>query len=96
MVRHKLDDEAVAAALQELPGWTVQEGKLHKEFKFASFAAAMGWMMQMAIVIDKLDHHPEWFNVYNRVRVDLVTHDLGNVISNLDVDLARRMEAAAK
>jgi 4a-hydroxytetrahydrobiopterin dehydratase len=96
MARHKLDDVGLAAALERLPGWTVQDGKLHKEFKFASFAAAMGWMVQMAIVIDKMDHHPEWFNVYNRVRVDLVTHDLGNAISNLDVALAEKMEAAAK
>lgn len=96
MTRQKLDDQALATALQELPGWKVQEGKLHKEFKFASFAAAMGWMMEMAVVIDKLDHHPEWSNVYNKVRVNLVTHDLGDAISNLDVDLARRMEEAAK
>jgi 4a-hydroxytetrahydrobiopterin dehydratase len=96
MTRQKLDDQALATALQELPGWKVQEGKLHKEFKFASFAAAMGWMMEMAVVIDKLDHHPEWSNVYNKVRVNLVTHDLGNAISDLDVDLARRMEEAAK
>ena len=96
MTRQKLDDQALATALQELPGWKVQDGKLHKEFKFASFAAAMGWMMEMAVVIDKLDHHPEWSNVYNKVRVNLVTHDLGNAISDLDVDLARRMEEAAK
>ena len=95
MARHKLNDEELATALQNLPGWTVQDGKLHKEFKFASFAAAMGWMMAMAIAADKMDHHPEWSNVYNRVRVDLVTHDLDNAISNLDVALAGKMEAAA-
>ncbi|MBK8984647.1 MAG: 4a-hydroxytetrahydrobiopterin dehydratase [Chloroflexi bacterium] len=95
MARHKLNDEELATALRDLPGWTVQDGKLHKEFKFASFAATMGWMMAVAIAADKMDHHPEWSNVYNRVRVDLVTHDLDNAISNLDVALAGKMEAAA-
>jgi 4a-hydroxytetrahydrobiopterin dehydratase len=96
MARYKLNEAELTAALSELPGWAVQDGKLHKEFKFASFAAAMGWMMTVAIAADKLDHHPEWCNVYNRVRVDLATHDLGNVISNLDVALARKMDAAAR
>ena len=79
-----------------LAGWQVVDGKLHKEYKFASFAEAMGWMMSVAIYADKLDHHPEWANVYNRVRVDLVTHDLDNAISSWDVDLAKRMDALAK
>ena len=94
MARHKLDDSEIAAALKDLPGWSVQDGKLHKEYKFSSFAAAMGWMMTVAIAADKLDHHPEWSNVYNRVTVNLATHDLDNAISNLDVTLAQKMEAA--
>ena len=61
----------------------------------ASFAAAIGWMMSAAIEIDKMDHHPEWSNVYNRVSVNLVTHDLGNAISNLDVELAQKLEKLA-
>ncbi len=95
MARHKLTEDELAEALANLPGWAVQDGKLHKEYKFASFAEAMGWLMTVAIAADKMDHHPEWCNVYNRVRVDLVTHDLGNVISNLDVALAQKMDAAA-
>ena len=95
MARHKLTEDELAEALANLPGWAVQDGKLHKEYKFASFAEAMGWLMTVAMTADKMDHHPEWCNVYNRVRVDLVTHDLGNVISNLDVALAQKMEAAA-
>jgi len=94
MARHKLDDSEIAAALKDLPGWSVQNGKLHKEYQFSSFAAAMGWMMTVAIAADKLDHHPEWSNVYNRVKVNLATHDLDNAISNLDVTLAQKMEAA--
>lgn len=95
MARHKLTEDELAEALANLPGWAVQDGKLHKEYKFASFAEAMGWLMTVAIAADKMDHHPEWCNVYNRVRVDLVTHDLGNVISNLDVALAQKMDAVA-
>lgn len=94
--RYPLDDAQLAAALAELPGWDVQDGKLHKVFKFKSFARAMGWMMSVAIQADKLDHHPEWCNVYSRVTVHLTTHDLGNRISNLDVTLAQKMELLAR
>ena len=92
MKRKALNQEEVTAALLELPDWQVKDGKLHKTFKFSSFAAAMGWMMHAAILADKLDHHPEWSNVYNRVTVNLVTHDLDNAISTFDVALARQME----
>jgi 4a-hydroxytetrahydrobiopterin dehydratase len=93
MAREKLSETAVQQALSELPGWEVKDDKLHKTFKFNSFAAAVGWMVSAAIEADKMDHHPEWTNVYNRVIVNLVTHDLGNEISNLDVALAKKMEA---
>ncbi len=92
MARYKLNDEEITTALTTLPGWQVQEGKLVKQFKFGSFAKAMGWMVTVALVAEKMNHHPEWSNVYNRVTVALVTHDLGNVISNLDVELATKME----
>lgn len=95
MARQKLSESELTAALADLPGWEVREGKLHKAYKFDSFAAAMGWMVSVAIHADKMDHHPEWSNVYNRVSVDLVTHDLGNAISNLDVELAQKMEKLA-
>ena len=94
MERRKLTDEELADALQRLPGWEVVDGKLHKEFKFGSFAEAMGWMVSAGIQADKLDHHPEWCNVYSRVTIDLVTHDLGT-LSTLDVALAERMEELA-
>ena len=93
MKRQSLNEKELQAALLELPGWQIVAGKLHKEFKFGSFAEAMGWMMSVAIFADKLDHHPEWQNVYNRVRVDLVTHDLDNAISSWDIALAKRMDA---
>lgn len=95
MARYKVNDDELTAALANLPSWEVKEGKLHKTYKFDSFAQAMGWMMSVAINADKMDHHPEWSNVYNKVQVNLVTHDLGNAISNLDIDLAKKMEALA-
>ena len=77
-------------------GWTAVEGRdaIAKEFKFANFIAAFGWMSQVAIIAEKMNHHPEWFNVYNRVEVTLTTHDSGGV-TELDLKLAAAMEAAA-
>ena len=95
MARTRLSDDEIQTALQTLPGWEVKDGKLHKMFKFGSFAQALGWMVSVGVQADKMDHHPEWSNVYSRVTVDLVTHDLGNAISNLDVELARKMEKLA-
>ena len=80
-------------ALAHLPGWRVVAGKLHKEFEFADFTAAFGFMTKVAIEANTMDHHPEWSNVWNKVVVDLVTHSAGNRISNLDVKLARRIDA---
>jgi 4a-hydroxytetrahydrobiopterin dehydratase len=95
MTRYKLSDEELTAVLPQLSGWQIKDGKLHKTYKFGSFAQAMGWMMSVAIHADKMDHHPEWSNVYNRVTVDLVTHDLNNAISSFDVQLAQKMEELA-
>lgn len=95
MTHKKLDDDEIRQALAQLPGWSVVDGKLHKEFKFGSFAEAIGWMVSVAIFADKIDHHPEWVNVYNRVRVNLMTHDLDDAISNLDVEMARKMNTIA-
>ena len=95
MARTKLSDAEIQAALADLPGWSVQDGKLHKVYKFDSFAAAIGWMVSVAVYADKIDHHPEWRNVYSRVWVDLWTHDL-EAISGRDVDLARYMNQLAK
>jgi 4a-hydroxytetrahydrobiopterin dehydratase len=93
--RRALTNAEIEAALADLPNWQVVDGKLYKQFKFGSFAQAMGWMVSVAIHADKLDHHPEWSNVYNRVEVNLVTHDLDNAISTWDVELAQKMEALA-
>ena len=95
MARKKLTEAELANALSTLSGWIIENGKLTKQFKFGSFAEAMGWMMSVAIEADKMDHHPEWSNVYNRVHVELVTHDLGNAISTWDIELAQTMDKLA-
>jgi 4a-hydroxytetrahydrobiopterin dehydratase len=84
------------AALAQLPGWSAAEGRdaIVKTFKFKDFNAAFGFMTRVALMADKLDHHPEWFNVYNRVEVLLATHDADGV-TELDVTLAKFMDAAA-
>ncbi|HVN01592.1 MAG TPA: 4a-hydroxytetrahydrobiopterin dehydratase [Caulobacteraceae bacterium] len=85
-----------AAALAQLDGWRAVDGRdaIAKTFRFADFNAAFGWMTRVALMADKLDHHPEWFNVYARVEVTLATHDADGV-TELDVTLARFMDAAA-
>lgn len=94
--REKASEPQIEAAMARLPGWEISEGKLCKEFQFGSFAEAIGWMVSVAIIADKLDHHPEWSNVYGRVGVRLVTHDLGNILSTFDLELAERMEELAQ
>jgi 4a-hydroxytetrahydrobiopterin dehydratase len=77
--------------LEEDQKWQIKNNKLCKTFKFKSFIRAFGWMSQIAIWAEKLKHHPEWFNVYNKVEVELTTHDAGG-ISELDFKLASKME----
>ncbi len=90
----KLDDDQISAALADVPGWTVQEGKLHREFRFRDFNQAFGFMTRAALHAESMDHHPEWFNVYSRVVVDLVTHDADG-ITLLDLSLATKMNEVA-
>jgi 4a-hydroxytetrahydrobiopterin dehydratase len=75
-----------------LPAWSLLAGKLHREFRFANFSEAFGFMARVALAAEHLDHHPEWSNVWNRVVIDLTTHDTGG-LSNLDLELARRIDA---
>ena len=90
----KLDEAQIQEALAELPGWELENGKLHREFKFADFVEAWGFMSRAALFAQTMDHHPEWFNVYATVRVDLNTHDAGGV-TKLDIELARVMSGLA-
>ena len=85
----QLSEEELQNSLsnQALSGWSVLNGKLHKDYEFADFDAAFGFMKKASLEIEKMNHHPEWFNVYNKVTVDLVTHDAGGITEN-DTKLA--------
>lgn len=92
MANEKLSTDEILSAIAALDGWALVEGKLNKTFKFADFVAAFGFMTQIAIVAEKMNHHPELYNVYSTVTIDLTTHDVGG-ISSLDLELARKIEA---
>lgn len=89
----RLTDLEIGRALTGLDQWTYT-GKLHKQFIFPDFVHAFGFMATAALIIEKMDHHPEWFNVWNRVTVDLITHDAGGV-SARDFELARELDRLA-
>ena len=84
----KLSESVIEEKLKNLPGWSVKNEKLYKEFQFNDFNQAFGFMTRAAMEIEKMNHHPEWFNVYNRITVELTTHDAGGITDN-DVNLAR-------
>ena len=90
----KLAEDELRDALGKLPAWSVQERKLHREFRFQDFNEAFGFMTRAALVAESMGHHPEWFNVWNRVVVDLSTHDADGITS-LDVELAQKLNAIA-
>ena len=87
----KLTQKEVRTALTGLRGWKLVKSKLHREYKFADFMHAFGFMTTSALAIERMNHHPEWFNVYNKVVVDLSTHDVGG-ISEKDIALARILD----
>lgn len=92
--KRKLGESEIAEELKSLAGWSVANGKLLRNYSFGSFVRAWAFMSAAALVIQQLDHHPEWFNVYDRVRVEIVTHSIQG-ISPADVELARKMEELA-
>lgn len=89
-----LDANEIEARLKNLDGWEYRDGMLRREFVFPNFVEAIGFMIRSAIHVERLNHHPEWSNLYNRVGVALETHDVGGV-SQLDVDLATTMNELA-
>lgn len=93
----KLDKSARDAALRELKGWTLDAKRdaIVKAFVFQNFVEAFGFMSKVALVAERMDHHPEWSNVYKTVTVLLTTHDAGGLTMN-DIELARAMETFAK
>jgi 4a-hydroxytetrahydrobiopterin dehydratase len=86
-----LPTEEIDAALAELPGWSLEEGMLHKTFTFKNFSEALAWMVRVGLEAEKLDHHPDWCNSWNRVHVHLITHSI-DALSELDLKLAKTME----
>ena len=88
----KLSDETVQIQISSLDGWSIKEGKLHKDYVFQSFNEAFGFMCRAALEIEKINHHPEWLNVYNKLSIDLVTHDVGGITQN-DITLARILDS---
>lgn len=82
----------IDALATTLPAWQLVAGKLHRQFSFVDFSEAFGFMARVALAAEALGHHPEWSNVWNRVTIDLITHDSGG-LSNLDVALARQIDA---
>ena len=90
----RLSKDDIDEELKGLPGWSVVNKKLHKEFQFENFNQAFGFMTRAAMEIEKMNHHPEWFNVYNRITIELITHDVGGITKN-DVSLAKILNSLA-
>ena len=91
MTVERLDATQMTALATELPNWSVQGKRLHRDLQFKSFVEAFGFMAQVALLAESKNHHPNWSNVYNRVSIDLTTHDLGG-LSSLDVELAAAID----
>ena len=91
----KLSDADVSARLSKIQGWKLENGKLHREYKFKDFVQAFGFMSSVALCAESMNHHPEWFNVWSTVKIDLNTHDAGG-ITELDFTLAEKIEKLAK
>jgi len=87
----KLSDEAIQERLQQQTGWALLEGKLHRSVVFSDFVEAFGFISRVALLAEAMNHHPEWSNVWNRVDIDLTTHDAGG-LSDLDFQLADRID----
>lgn len=84
----RLSSEQISEQLKNIPGWIVKDEKLHRDFEFEDFNQTFGFMTRAALEIEKMNHHPEWFNVYNKIKVDLMTHDAGGITEN-DIKLAK-------
>lgn len=95
MASKRLEDTEIEHRLRDLPEWSLVSGKLHREYRFADFVEAFGFMTSAALVAEAMNHHPEWSNVYRTVVVDLTTHDAGG-ISVKDFALAARLEELAR
>jgi 4a-hydroxytetrahydrobiopterin dehydratase len=90
MAATKLAETEIATELRKLNGWSVEKGNLHRVFEFKDFSAAFGFMTRVALAAEKMDHHPDWSNVWNKVTVDLSTHSAGGLTKN-DFELAGKI-----
>lgn len=90
--RTPLTQEQIEEALQELPGWSHDDDALVKTFTFGDFRAAISFIVRLAFFAEELNHHPNLYNVYNTVEIRLNTHDAGNVVTGMDVELAKQIE----
>jgi 4a-hydroxytetrahydrobiopterin dehydratase len=92
MGREKLNEQQVAEAVAKLPGWSIRNGVLHREFVFKDFVEAFGFMTRVALAAEAMNHHPDWSNSWNRVSISLITHSAGGLTAN-DFDLAAKIQA---
>jgi len=90
----RLADHEIQARIEALPGWEIKNGKLHRDFVFRDFIDAFRFVSGVALIAERMDHHPEWTNVYNRVTIDLTTHDAGG-LTVLDFELAEAATSLA-
>jgi 4a-hydroxytetrahydrobiopterin dehydratase len=90
-----LNEDAIQAALIDLPGWRFEGNAIHREYNFSSFTEAMGFITEMAFACERMNHHPKLFNVYNKVQIHLTTHDVGNKVTEKDLNLAKAIAPIA-
>lgn len=93
--RDRLDDAAVGRRLGELDGWRLDDGRLHRRFEFADFVEAFGFMASVALIAERMNHHPDWSNTYKTVEVHLSSHDVGG-LSERDFELAAHMDGIGR
>lgn len=90
--RDRLDDAAARSRLEQLDGWTLENGRIRRSFEFDDFVQAFGFMTAVALAAERMNHHPDWSNVYNRVEINLSSHDVDG-LSERDFRLAQRIDA---
>ncbi len=95
MTSKLLNEKELADFANRIPKWSIENGKIHRTFYFDNFVKAFGFISQVALLSETMNHHPEWSNVYSKVIIDLTTHDLGG-ISNLDFDMAKSIDNLLK
>ncbi len=88
--RRRLTEKEIDTALATLPGWSLADGSLHRELQFGNFVEAFSFMTGVALIAERMNHHPDWSNVYNRVTIDLSTHDAGGITA-LDMEFAQHV-----